>query len=176
MAEVSVLFVCHANICRSPLAAAVLLHRARERGAAGRVQVDSAGTWGMDGAAVHALSVDVARRNGIDLAPLQRVARGIVPGDLMRFDHLIVMDRRNWSDLQRLVRMSAPGPEPRGRIRLLQHLDDPARTGAAADVEDPVTGGPADFDRAFAEIDAACRALLNEVLGGPGASNHGDPR
>ena len=167
MAEFAVLFVCHANICRSPLAQALFVHRAAERGAASRFEVDSAGTWGMDGAPPHPLSVDVARRNGIGMGPFERVARGLAPDDLKRFSQIIVMDRHNLSDLRRLGRIAAPGSAdvPEGTIRLLQNLADPTRTGAASDVRDPVSGGPADFDRAFAEIDVGCRALLDELLG-----------
>lgn len=169
MTAVGILFVCHANICRSPLAQALFMHRAAEQAALARFEVDSAGTWGMDGAAPHALSVDVAKRNGIELAPFTRVARGLVPEDLQRFAHIVVMDRRNLADMERLRRISAFGPVevPQGRIRLLQHLIDPSRGGAASDVADPVSGGPADFDRAFAEIDAGCRALLRELLAAP---------
>ena len=161
-----VLFVCHANICRSPLAQAVFVHRARERGVDKTFTVDSAGTWGMDGASPHPLSVDVARRNGIDLAAFERVARGILPDDLERFDHVVVMDRRNLADLERLRRMSAFGQveQRQGRIELLKRLVDPERHGPASDVADPVSGGPADFDRAFAEIDEGCRALLDLYL------------
>ncbi len=166
MADFAVLFVCHANICRSPLAQALFVHRAAQRGAAERFEVDSAGTWGMDGQRAHRLSVDVAQRNGIDLAPFDRVARGLVPDDLERFSEIVVMDRRNLSDMQRLLRISAFGvtEQRQGRIRLLQTLADPSRTGAASDVADPVSGGPADFDRAFAEIDSGCNALLDELL------------
>lgn len=167
MADFRVLFVCHANICRSPLAQALLVHRAAERGLSGRVEVDSAGTWGMDGAKPHPLSVDVASRNGVDLEPFNRVARGLVPEDLERFDEIVVMDRRNLADMQRLRRMSAFGrvDQREARIRLLQQVVDPSRTGADSDVEDPVSGGPADFDRAFGEIDAGCRRLLDELFG-----------
>ena len=166
MADYRVLFVCHANICRSPLAQVLLVHRAAERGLAERLEVDSAGTWGMDGARPHHLSVDVASRNAIDLAPFDRVARGLVPDDLERFHHIVLMDRRNLADFQRLRRMSAFGrvDQREANIRLLQQLVDPTRTGAAADVDDPVRGGPADFDRAFDEIDAGCRALLDELF------------
>ena len=167
MAEFSVLWVCHANICRSPLAEALFMHRAAERGAASRVEADSAGTWGMDGHKPFHLSVDVATRNGIDLAPFDRVARGLVPNDLERFDHIVVMDRRNLSDMQRLRRISAFGTvaQKQAQIRLLKHLTAPGSKDAASDVADPVQGGPRDFDRAFAEIDAGCRALLDELLG-----------
>ena len=166
MADFRVLFVCHANICRSPLAQALFIHRAAERGLVERIEVDSAGTWGIDGARPHPLSVDVATRNAIDLRPFDRVARGLVPEDLERFDEIVVMDRRNLADMQRLRRMSAFGrvDQREARIRLLQQVVDPTRTGAASDVEDPVRGGPADFDRAFGEIDAGCRRLLDEMF------------
>lgn len=167
--RVGVLFVCHANICRSPLAQAVFIHLAHARGMHGHFEVDSAGTWGIDGARPHQRSVEVARTHGVDLAAFDRVARGIEPRDLEHFDHLIVMDRRNMSDLKRLRRMSAFGrvEQNEARIRLLQHVIDPARSGSDADVDDPVSGGPADFERAFETIERGCMALLDELLAPP---------
>ena len=169
--RIGVLFVCHANICRSPLAEAVFVHLARTRGVGGRFDVDSAGTWGIDGARPHERSIEVARQHGVDLRPFDRVARGLEPRDLERFDHLLVMDRRNLADLERLRRISAFGrvEQNEARIRLLQHVVDPSRTGAAADVDDPVSGGPADFQRAYETIERGCTALLDELLASAGS-------
>ena len=57
---VGVLFVCHANVCRSPLAHGVFVHRVAERGLQARFEVDSAGTWAADGILPHSSSVAVA--------------------------------------------------------------------------------------------------------------------
>ena len=64
--DVSVLFVCLGNICRSPLGEGVLAHRLDEEGLSDRVRVDSAGTgaWHL-GDPADARSAEVAMRHGI---------------------------------------------------------------------------------------------------------------
>jgi protein-tyrosine phosphatase len=161
-----VLFVCHANMCRSPLAQGVFLHLVAQRGVSARFEVDSAGTWAADGIPPHPLSVEVARRHGIDAELLGVGSRPIVPQDLERFEHVVVMDRRNLADIERLRRISAFGPVVGGsaRISLLRRLSNPKASGREADVPDPVRGGPEHYEAAYAIIDAGCRALLDTLL------------
>lgn len=161
-----VLFVCHANMCRSPLAAGVFLHLLAQRGLSERFDVDSAGTWAADGIPPHPLSVDVARRYGIDAALLGSASRSIAPGDLDRFEHVVAMDRRNLADIERLRRISAFGPVVGGtaKLSLLRRFSDPKASGRDADVPDPVRGGPEHYETAYRIIDAGCRALLEQML------------
>lgn len=161
-----VLFVCHANMCRSPLAAGVFLHLLAQRGMSERFDVDSAGTWAADGIPPHPLSVDVARRYGIDVALLGSASRSIAPGDLDRFEHVVAMDRRNLADIERLRRISAFGPVVGGtaKLSLLRRFSDPKASGRDADVPDPVRGGPEHYETAYRIIDAGCRALLEQML------------
>ncbi len=160
-----VLFVCHANMCRSPLAAGVFLHLAAQHGVIDRYDVDSAGTWAGDGIPPHPLSVEAARRHGIDVALLGSASRPIAPGDLDRFEHIIAMDRRNLADIERLRRISAFGPVVGGtaKISLLRRFVDPKASGRDADVPDPVRGGPEQYEAAYTIIEAACRALLRTL-------------
>ncbi|MEM9463075.1 MAG: low molecular weight protein-tyrosine-phosphatase [Myxococcota bacterium] len=161
-----VLFVCHANMCRSPLAAGIFVHLAHQRGLADRFEVDSAGTWAAEGLAPHPLSVEAAREHGIDVALLGERSRSIVPDDLERFADIVVMDRRNLADLERLRRISAFGPVVGGsaRISLLRRFADPRAKGRHADVPDPVRGGREQFERSYQIIEAGCRALLDALL------------
>ena len=161
-----VLFVCHANMCRSPLAAGVFLHLLAQRGLGERFDVDSAGTWAADGIPPHPLSVDVARRRGIDVALLGSASRSIAPGDLDRFEHVVAMDRRNLADIERLRRISAFGPVVGGtaKLSLLRRFSDPKASGRDADVPDPVRGGPEHYETAYRIIEAGCLALLEQVL------------
>jgi protein-tyrosine phosphatase len=161
-----VLFVCHANMCRSPLAAGVFLHLVAQRGLRDRFVVDSAGTWAADGIAPHPLSVDAAQRHGIDATLLGSASRPIAPGDLERFEHVVAMDRRNLADIERLRRISAFGPVVGGtaKLSLLRRFSNPKATGRDADVPDPVRGGPEHYEAAYAIIDAGCRALLDALL------------
>ncbi|MCX4242147.1 low molecular weight protein-tyrosine-phosphatase [Paraliomyxa miuraensis] len=161
-----VLFVCHANMCRSPLAAGVFAHLAAEAGARERFEIDSAGTWAAEGIAPHPGSVEAARRHGIEVALLGTGSRSIVPGDLDRFAHIVVMDRRNLADIERLRRISAFGPVVGGsaEISLLRRFSDPKASGRDADVPDPVRGGHEQFEAAYAIIETGCRALLQTLL------------
>lgn len=161
-----VLFVCHANICRSPLAAGIFSHLARQRGVEGRFDIDSAGAWAADGMSPHRLSIAAAERHGIDVALLGEGSRTLRPDDLDRFVDIVVMDRRNLADVERLRRISAFGPVVGGsaRISLLRRYADPKAKGRAADVPDPVRGGPEHFEAAFEIIETGCRALLDVLL------------
>lgn len=164
---IGVLFVCHANLCRSPLCEGIFADLVRARGLSDRFVVDSAGCWADDGHGPHPYSVATAARHGIDLSA-QR-SRGVRPDDLHRFDHILAMDRANLDDLQRLRRLSAFGPVQQGkaRVRLLRHVVDPAAVGAAADVPDPVRRGMESFEETFTLLRAASVALLDELIAPP---------
>lgn len=164
-----VLFVCHANMCRSPLAAGVFRHLAARQGVIERFDIDSAGTWAADGIAPHPLSIEAARRHGIDTELLGTGSRAIGPSDLDRFERIVAMDRRNLADIERLRRISAFGPVVGGTatISLLRRFADPRAGGREADVPDPVRGGHEQFEAAFAIIEAGCRALLDALLREP---------
>ncbi len=163
---VGVLFVCHANLCRSPLCEGIFAAMAQARGLGDRVVVDSAGCWAEGGMAPHPHSIAIAAEHGIDLTA-QR-SRGVRPEDLHRFDHILAMDRANLEDLQRLRRLSAFGPVQQGkaRLRLLRHVVDPGATGTGADVPDPVRRGPEAYASTFALLTVASQALLDELFGG----------
>lgn len=160
---IGVLFVCHANICRSPLGEGIFRDLVAHAGLAGRFVIDSAGCWADTGYPPHDGSVAAAGRRGIDLT-LQR-SRSVVPDDLSRFDHILAMDRSNLSDLERYRRLSAFGPVQGGtaRIRLLRHVVDPKLQGLQADVPDPYRRAPEAYEATYAIIEAACRALLAEL-------------
>lgn len=168
-ATIGVLFVCHANICRSPLAEAVFRHLVVQRDVQSRFHIDSAGTWAPDGALPHEHSVAVATRHGIPAHFLGAGSRAVCPADMERFDHVLVMDRRNLADLERLRRISAFGDvEGRWpRVRLLRTLLAPQAKGLDSDVPDPVRGGPAEFLETYGLIEASCRRLLDELVQSP---------
>jgi protein-tyrosine phosphatase len=161
-----VLFVCHANMCRSPLAAGVFRHMIVTHGAGERFEIDSAGTWAAEGIPPHPLSVEAARRHGIDPVLLGTASRPIAPGDLERFEHVVAMDRRNLADIERLRRISRFGPVVGGaaKLSLLRRFTDPKASGRDADVPDPVRGGPEHYETAYRIIEAGCRALLEQLL------------
>jgi protein-tyrosine phosphatase len=164
--RIGVLFVCHANMCRSPLAEGVFAHLVAQRGLAQRFEIDSAGTWASEGIGPHPHSVQVASEHGIDLHAITTASsRPLRPGDLSRFDHVIAMDRANEADIERLRRISAFGEvEGQGaRVRLLRAVLDPNARGNERDVPDPIGRGPDAYVHVYGIIEAACRALLDEL-------------
>jgi protein-tyrosine phosphatase len=165
-ARIGVLFVCHANMCRSPLAHGLFVHRAEQRGVLDRLDIDSAGTWAAQGIPPHHGSVQVAEAHGISLA-VTGTSRGLVPDDLQRFAHIVVMDRANEADVERLRRLSAFGAVEGGQasVRLLRAIAQPRARGVDLDVPDPVRGGEPEFRHVYDLVDQGCNALLDELFG-----------
>ncbi len=157
--EISVLFVCLGNICRSPLAEAVFQSLVDEAGLTDRFRVDSAGTgsWHV-GEPPDARAQSVARDNGIRL---NGTARRIEPGDLSSFDWVIAMDRNNRRSIESLANLTADA-----RIHLLREFDPHA---ADSDVPDPYYGGPSGFQEVYDIVDRSCRVLLDHVVAQEGA-------
>lgn len=118
------------------------------------IVVDSAGTSGWhNGALPDRRSMAEAARRGYDLSG-QR-SRQVVQQDFARFDLLLAMDRSNLHNLQSIAPCAAGG-----EVRLLLDYlpDQPLR-----EVPDPYYEDG--FDRVFDLIEAACRAVLVDVVG-----------
>ncbi|HET6163088.1 MAG TPA: low molecular weight protein-tyrosine-phosphatase [Planctomycetota bacterium] len=149
MARVRVLMVCLANICRSPMAEAVLRHRARLAGLGDDVEVDSAGNRPFHpGGPAHPGTLAELTRRGVDAAGL--VCRGVTPADFQEFDRILAVDRPNLTQLGRVG-------TGRARVDLLL----PYGTSGELDVPDPFLAGG--FERVFDLVDDACRGLLADL-------------
>ncbi|MCA9298480.1 MAG: low molecular weight phosphotyrosine protein phosphatase [Phycisphaerales bacterium] len=150
----SVLFVCLGNICRSPLAEAIFIHKADQQGVRDRFTIDSAGMGGWHaGERADPRSIQIGARYGIDV---RSIARQVTDKDVRRFDYLIAMDRSNASDLRELG-------APKERVHLMRAFDPGVK--GAADVPDPYYGGPDGFQHVYEMLDAACDGLLEHLLG-----------
>lgn len=155
---VSVLFVCLGNICRSPLAEGVMLRLLEEEGLADRVRVESAGTGGYHaGESPDPRSVEVARRNGIEL---RGEARQVRAGDLESFDYVVAMDRSNLRNIEGMI---SPGPDG-ATLHLLREFDPERGSDVDLEVPDPYFGGTDGFDRVYDMIERSCRGLLDRLL------------
>ena len=147
-----ILFICMGNICRSPAAEAVFLHRIAERGLEHRFDVDSAGTGGWHaGERADPRSRAEGGRRGYDLVTR---ARQVHPDDHDRFDLLVCMDLDNAANL-----IDAGAPDHKVRLLLEWHPDDRHR-----EVPDPYYGGPEGFAHMYDLIEAACDRLLDDLM------------
>lgn len=144
------LFVCHGNICRSPMAEYVTRHLVRERGLEGQVVADSAAaTYDAIGLGVHWGTREALRRHHIPCG--NHVARLLTRSDLAAYDYVVGMDAENLHDMRRIL-----GPDPAHKVRLL--LDWTARP---RDVADPWYTG--DFETTFQDVYEGCEALLDAL-------------
>jgi protein-tyrosine phosphatase len=151
-----VLFVCLGNICRSPTAEAVFRAKVVERGLAGEVEVDSAGTGGWHaGNAPDRRAVAEGERRGMSMSGRARQVSG---SDLRSFDLVIAMDESNRRELLAL----ASDDEIRGRIQLLRDWD-PEAAGHDRAVPDPYYGGDREFAEMFDIVERACEGLIADV-------------
>ena len=154
-AVTSVLMVCMGNICRSPTAEGVLLHKLRAAGLEGEVTVDSAGTHAWHaGEPPDRRSQKHALARGYDLSMLR--ARAVVPADFDRFDLILAMD---WDNLALLEDQRPPTHRAR-----LQRLCEYARVFDSPVVPDPYSGGGNDFERVLDLVEDACDGLVATLL------------
>lgn len=158
-AQVSLLFVCLGNICRSPTAEGVMRSLVEREGLQERFRLDSAGTGGWHiGSPPDERAAAAARARGI---VLEGAARQVQPEDFSQFDMLLAMDAENRSGLLR----AAPGEEGRGRVRLLREFDPQSAAAGELEVPDPYYGGSRGFEEVLDLVQAACEGLLASLQG-----------
>ncbi|NNF13511.1 MAG: low molecular weight phosphotyrosine protein phosphatase [Gemmatimonadetes bacterium] len=153
----SVLFVCLGNICRSPLAEGIFHHLVDEAGLTDRFEIDSAGTgaWHV-GERPDARAAMVASQHGVDLPSR---ARQITDDDLKRFDYVVVMDRENLRNVQRMS--DTLGDEAVAEVVLLRAFDPEGSDGD--EVPDPYYGGASGFENVYEMVHRSCRDLLDRL-------------
>ena len=144
-----ILFLCHGNICRSPMAEFVMKDLLRKAGRTD-VAVESAALHTDElGNDIHYGTRQKLTERKIPFAP--REAWLLSAAKAREYDLLIGMDRYNLADLRRLVY-----PEDRGKIRLLLDYTEQGR-----DVADPWYTG--NFEATWNDVLAGCTALLEEI-------------
>jgi protein-tyrosine phosphatase len=146
-----ILFLCLGNICRSPAAEGIFLHRARERGVLGHYVVDSAGlgAWHA-GERPDPRTLAEATRRGVDVPS---VARQITARDFEEQDVIVYMDALNHASLSK-----RGAPSEKLRAMLSFHPE-----AMADDVADPYEHGPEAFVRMFDELEHAVEGMLDEL-------------
>src|SRR5918992_3154628 len=150
-----VTFVCTGNICRSPMAEAILRHHADEEGLDIEVDSSGLGPWHVGDAADHR-TVAALRRAGYRSA---HIARQFEPDWFDRYDLIVALDAGHLRELRRLAPDGGAA-----KIRLLREFD-PAAAGDL-DVPDPYFGDAAEFASALELIEAGVPGLLGEIRQG----------
>lgn len=148
---VKILFVCHGNICRSPMAEFVMKDLVQKAGLNGQLAIASAATSTEEiGNPVYPPARRKLAEHGIRCDGKR--ARQLRRDDYTRYDLLIGMDRANVRNMERIC-----GGDPEGKLHLL--LEYTARPG---EVADPWYTG--DFQATWEDVEAGCTGLLQSLL------------
>ena len=147
----SILFVCHGNICRSPMAEFVMKQKVVERGLSARFEIASAATSREEiGNPVYPPARRMLQTHGISCTG--KTARQMTRADYEHYDYIIAMDRNNLRNMQRIVEQDIDG-----KISLLMDYTDTPR-----DVADPWYTG--DFQATWDDVQEGCEGLLERIL------------
>ena len=152
---IKVLFVCHGNICRSPMAEFVMKDMVERNGTADDYEIDSAATtteeiWNGIGNPVYPPARKKLMEHGID--PGGKRARLAVRSDYDRYDLIIGMDTENMYDMKRIF-----GGDPDGKLSLLMDYTDEKGRGVA----DPWY--TRDFESTWRDVNKGCAALIEYI-------------
>ena len=147
---IRILFVCHGNICRSPMAEYVMKDLVEKAGLTSEFVIDSAATSTEEiGNTPHRGTRRVLAENGIACG--EHRARRIKRSDAEAFDLIIGMDSANIRNMR-----NALGTAAQGKIYKLMEF-----AGSTDDVADPWYTG--DFEATWRDVNDGCRALLREL-------------
>ena len=142
---VKILFVCHGNICRSPMGEYILKDLAAKAGAADRFEIDSAAVSREEiGEPVYPPAHRELQKHGVACGGHR--ARQVTVEDYRRFDRIYYMDRSNARYLSRML----PADPDKIRPLLSRDVADPWYTG--------------NFEATWNDILEGCQAILEEFL------------
>jgi len=147
-----ILFICHGNICRSPMAEFIFKDLIRSRGLEDRFYVESAAVSTEEiGNSIYPPAKRCLNAHGIPFDK-NKTARQITRADYDRFDLIIYMDRMNLRWLKYII-----PDDPQRKVRLMMSF-----AGRDRDVADPWYTG--DFETTYRDITDASEMLLKELL------------
>ena len=147
---IRVLFICHGNICRSPMAEFILKDIVTKRGIADQFEIASAATSTEEiGNPVYPPAKRKLAEHGISCEGHH--ARQMTRADYDYYDYLIVMDNWNLRNLKRFV-----PTDPKGKVHMLRDFTD-----QPGEIADPWYTG--DFEITYQQVVAGCQGLLRHI-------------
>ena len=148
---IKLLFVCHGNICRSPMAEFVMKDIVRKNGLSDEIYVESAATSTEEiGNDIHYGTKRKLTEKGIPFE--RRGARQITKKDYDNFDYIILMDSYNTRNLKRII------PDDT-KNKVFKLLDFSERKGE--DIADPWYTG--NFDETYNDVLEGCQGLFEKI-------------
>ena len=148
---ISILFVCHGNICRSPMAQFVMQDLVNKKGLSDHFYIDSAATSTEEiGNGVHYGTRGKLREMGVPLGNHHAIQ--MKRSDYDQYDYIIGMDQWNRRNMLRILR-----DDPQNKVSLLLDFSKDPR-----DIADPWYTG--NFDVTYDDILEGCQALLTHIL------------
>lgn len=147
---IKILFVCHGNICRSPMAEFVMRDLTNKKGIAEQFEIASAATSTEEiGNPVYPPAKRKLKEHGISC--VGKTARQMTKADYAYFDYIIAMDRFNLRNMTKFA-----GNDPDNKVSLLMDF-----TNHPGDVADPWYTG--DFDTTWNDVYEGCVGILNKL-------------
>lgn len=145
-----ILFVCHGNICRSPMAEFYLKHLVHQAGRDDEFMIASAATSREEiGNDIHWGTKEILAEKGIPYS--RRKARQVTAADCDQYDYIITFDSENKREISRLL-----GPDIGHKVHSLLSF-----AGIKRDVADPWYTG--DFTQTYADVERGCQALWQQI-------------
>ena len=147
---IKILFICHGNICRSPMAEFIMKRMAEDAGVSDQFQIDSAATsYEEIGNPVYPPARRELAAHGISCSG--KTARHLEKTDYSFYDYLVGMDSFNLRNMQRIC-----GGDPEKKMYLMRDFTD--HTG---DIDDPWYTGR--FSEVYKQILEGCEGLLKKL-------------
>ena len=147
---IKILFVCHGNICRSPMAEFVMKELVNKKGMADQFEISSAATSTEEiGNPVYPPAKRKLKEHGISCEG--KTARQMTKEDYAYYDYIIAMDRLNLRNMTRFA-----GNDPDNKVSLLMDF-----TNHPGDVADPWYTG--DFEATWNDVNEGCIGILKKL-------------
>lgn len=165
---IKILFICHGNICRSPMAEFVLKDMVEKRGIKDQFEIASAATsteeiWNGAGNPIYPPAQKELRKHGIGNTPYTdfsgKRARQITKEDYQYYDYLLCAD---YANVRNTIRIT--GPDKENKIHLLLDFADGTVGGQARkgrSIADPWYSG--DFTATYRDVYEGCEAFIRYI-------------